>query len=168
MAMRGKWQRSSERHGADHCTTSLCVCSSEGLFSSCPSRSLCLYSKNVLFWWSFFQWQASGLYAATVISSSAHTKWPPTAIIIKWQRIWRLFTLLGSMKKNKMLYANDLLITHCILSHCCITFHGKIEFSFVQNTMQRSFITTWQWYIYKKFSFQKTFQSCAIITETAI
>lgn len=109
---------------------------------------------KVLFWWSFFQWQASGLYAATVISSSAHTKWPPTANIIKWQHM-KTFHPAGvyekKQNKKKMLYSNNLLITHCILSHRCITFHSKIEFSFVQKTMQRSFITTWLWYIYKFF-----------------
>jgi len=96
MAMRGKWQRSSEQI----IVQLLCVCVLiRGSFFflpfplSLPPLEEC-YSDEV---------SVSGrhLASATVISSSAHTKWPPTANTIKWQRIWRISTLLGSLKKKK-------------------------------------------------------------------
>ncbi len=134
-----------ERGGADQWTskTSVYVRASRGLFFFLVFQpfSLPVFSDSVLSWWSFCQWQASGLYAATVISSSAHTKWPPTANTMKWQSTWRHFSLLGSMhthiqkKKKKSLYSNYILITHCILSHSCIALHGNIYFNRI--TIQR-------------------------------
>lgn len=134
-----------ERGGADQWTskTSVYVRSSQGLFlGGSSSLSLSPYSQTVCYpdevsvsgrHLVYLQLLSSppvptqnGLQLPTQWNGKAHEDISP---------FWDQCTHTYKRRRKKSLYSNDILITHCILSHSCIALHGNIYFNRI--TIQR-------------------------------